>query len=73
MYYYFENIHMQNLAMATDAQIAALAKVYLRQWDNKPESFEAFLSTAQRAFGDCFMVPWCGMVLGIEADGYTHS
>jgi hypothetical protein len=24
-------------------------------------------------FDDCAMVPWCGMILGIEADGYTHS
>jgi hypothetical protein len=22
---------------------------------------------------DCVMVPWCGMWLGIEQDGYTHS
>lgn len=22
---------------------------------------------------DCIMVPWCGMWLGIESDGYTHS
>jgi hypothetical protein len=22
---------------------------------------------------DCIMVPWCGMWLGIEKDGYTHS
>lgn len=22
---------------------------------------------------DCIMVPWCGMWLGIEPDGYTHS
>lgn len=21
----------------------------------------------------CVMVPWCGMWLGIEPDGYTHS
>lgn len=21
----------------------------------------------------CVMVPWCGMWLGIETDGYTHS
>ena len=21
----------------------------------------------------CIMVPWCGMWLGIEPDGYTHS
>lgn len=23
--------------------------------------------------GDCIMVPWKGMWLGIEKDGYTHS
>jgi hypothetical protein len=22
---------------------------------------------------DCLMVKWCGMWLGIESDGYTHS
>jgi len=22
---------------------------------------------------DCIMVNWCGMWLGIETDGYTHS
>jgi hypothetical protein len=22
---------------------------------------------------DCAMVQWCGMTLGIEQDGYTHS
>ena len=21
----------------------------------------------------CIMIPWCGMWLGIERDGYTHS
>ncbi len=73
MEYYLDRVLMQNLSTATDAQIAALAKVYLRNWDTKPESFEAFLSTAQTAFGDCVMVPWCGMWLGIETDGYTHS
>jgi len=24
-------------------------------------------------FTDCWMVPYCGMWLGIEKDGYTHS
>jgi hypothetical protein len=23
--------------------------------------------------GGCVIVPWCGMWLGIEPDGYTHS
>ena len=22
---------------------------------------------------ECLVVPWCGMFLAIEADGYTHS
>jgi hypothetical protein len=21
----------------------------------------------------CLVVPWCGMTIGIESDGYTHS
>lgn len=25
-------------------------------------------------FNDCLMIPnWCGMVVGVEADGYTHT
>ena len=31
-------------------------------------------STAQRLpCDDCIMVQWCGIWLGIESDGYTHS
>lgn len=36
-------------------------------------SYLAYRRTAFLAFGDCVMVPWCGMVLGIEKDGYCHS
>lgn len=25
------------------------------------------------AFGNCVMIPWGSMILGIERDGYTHS
>jgi hypothetical protein len=33
-----------------------------------------FRKTVQPFFGDsCVMVPWKGMWLGIETDGYTHS
>ena len=35
-------------------------------------TYRAFRKTVQGGF-DCVMVPWCGMWLGIEADGYTHS
>ncbi len=37
-------------------------------------SYREFRRTVQPGFGgDYIMVPWCGMWLGIEADGYTHS
>jgi len=35
--------------------------------------YRRFLKTVQSAFGDCLMVPYAGMWLGIEKDGYTHS
>jgi len=38
-------------------------------------SFLSFRRTAVPLFGGggCIMVPWCGMMLGIETDGYCHS
>lgn len=27
----------------------------------------------EQPVGSCVMIPWCGMQLGIELDGYTHS
>jgi len=53
-------------------QQRALLAVYHRDW-RKPLSYLAFRRTAFIAFGDVLMVPWCGMLLGIETDGYTHS
>ena len=35
-------------------------------------TYREFRAMAQPGFG-CIMVPWCGMWLGIEPDGYTHS
>ena len=46
----------------------------LRKWkqDNQGLSYLQFRRTV--GFGyDCAMVQWCGMWLGIELDGYTHS
>lgn len=60
----------------TRAQRVALLSVYRRNWggNTKPRTYRAFRRTAQRPpFDDCIMVPWCGMWLGIESDGYTHS
>lgn len=70
------------MRIPTKAQQTALANVFKRkdpmpehplnrrQWWNR---YKAFRRTARFAFGDCLMVPWAGMVLGIESDGYTHS
>lgn len=57
--------------MFTKAQIKALFAVYNRR--PLKVSYLQFRRTAFPAFGNCLMVPWCGMILGIEADGSTHS
>jgi hypothetical protein len=57
----------------TDAQWAALHRLYERSNDIH-SSFESLAATAQLStLMDCVMVPWCGMWIGIERDGYTHS
>ena len=37
--------------------------------------YRDFRKTVQGMFGSdpCVLVPWCGMMIGIEADGYVHS
>ena len=47
-----------------------------RKWTQNDQgmSYRQFRATVQRAnYDDCLMVQWCGMWLGIETDGYTHS
>ena len=48
----------------------------LRKWTqaNQGMTYLQFRRTVVGASGmDCAMVPWSGMWLGIETDGYTHS
>jgi hypothetical protein len=59
------------MTILNKAQQRALKAVYDRDW-NKPASYLAFRRTVQPGWG-CVMVEWCGMQLGIEPDGYTHS
>lgn len=40
--------------------------------DEPKMSYRQFRRLAVFSFG-VLMVPWCGMWLGIETDGYTHS
>ena len=65
----------------TRPQREALKRVYDRPHTfrdqyagNKRQSYRAFRRTVQPEFcGPAIMVHWCGMWLGIEPDGYTHS
>lgn len=50
------------------------------EWSNRAivkvpsKQYRTFRKTVLPAFGDtCIMLPWKGMWLGIETDGYTHS
>jgi len=45
-----------------------------RKWsqDSQGMTYRQFRATVLPGPG-CAMVQWCGMWLGIESDGYTHS
>ena len=58
------------------AQQVSLKRVYDRKpilKDGKPLTYRQFRRTAYQSHMGCVMVPWQGMWLGIEPDGYTHS
>lgn len=55
-----------------NALVRVFKRTVIRGSDNEPISYRQFRKTVQFSF-DCAMVPWCGMWLGIEQDGHTHS
>jgi hypothetical protein len=67
----------------TPQQSKALRKLWQRmsadsrgQWGAYSDprgAYRAFRKSAFRAFGDVIMIKWCGMLIGIETDGHTHS
>jgi hypothetical protein len=60
----------------TREQVEAFKSIYDRPADNGPPAptYLQFRRTIVRApFDTCYMVPWLGMWLGVERDGYTHS
>ena len=60
------------MKVITRAQRQELKVIYDRK--PLPMTYRQFRKTAFGAFLDtCVMVEWCGMLLGIEPDGYTHS
>lgn len=59
----------------TPQQRYSLGKIYHRPMGgNKPNllTYYEFRQQVVHSLG-CVMVPWCGMWLGIEPDGYVHS
>jgi hypothetical protein len=61
------------MVRTTKAQRQALKRLY----DREPMlvTYRQFRQRLQGTFGSdkCVMVKWCGMWIGIEEDGYTHS
>ena len=58
--------------MITRQQRVSLHRVWMR--NDQGKSYRQFRKSATHGIGmDCVIVHWCGMWLGIEPDGYTHS
>lgn len=57
----------------TKPQRQALKRIYLRL--EFPPPYKVFRRSVQMTFcmDDAIVVPYCGMFLAIESDGYTHS
>lgn len=55
----------------TKAQQKALMGLYERY--RQSPTYLRFRRNAFWAFGNVLMVPWCGMIVGIEEDGHVHS
>jgi hypothetical protein len=62
------------MVKTTREQRVALKVIWQRRiWDlPNPLSYREFRRTVTPGLG-YIMVPWAGMWLGIEPDGYTHS
>ena len=62
------------MTVITKAQRHAIKRLWQRETNDPVRvTYRHLRKTAFVAFGDCLMVPWCGMIIGIETDGYTHS
>jgi hypothetical protein len=55
----------------TPEQATAVKRIYARQYVGFATRAEFF--TKVEDFGDYCGLTWCGMFIGIEPDGYTHT
>lgn len=64
---------MPRRAKMTRAQRLAIRRKWAINTDGA-QSYRSFFCRWQRdIMGDHLLGQWCGMTLGIEPDGYTHS
>lgn len=59
----------------TKAQRNAIWRCWMRMDEARRPSYRALRKAAQPTFcmDGAIVLPWCGMWLCIERDGYTHS
>jgi len=55
------------------AQQKAFLDLYKRPLDTPGPDYQAFVASAWLGFSKELVVPWAGMFIAIEPDGYTHS
>jgi hypothetical protein len=55
----------------TDAQVKSIIRKFKQNPDGSPNLAHFFSRIC--SYGDYAGINWCGMFLGIEKDGYTHS
>lgn len=60
------------MIVLTRQQRVALKRLYDRIDTVKPVTYKEFRRSVSKGW-DCVMVYWCGMWVGIETDGYTHT
>lgn len=55
------------------AQRDAFLALHQRPLDTPGPDYLAFIASAHLGFSKELVVPWAGMWIAIEPDGYTHS
>jgi len=66
------NTHVPSTGMITRDQREAIKRLYDRSSDGAV-SYLAFRRRFRLCLGDYIGAQWCGMFIGIETDGHTHS
>lgn len=64
---------IQEIMALPMAQQKAFLALYARPLDNGRVPYPAFVAATTRGWSKELIVPWAGMFIGIELDGYTHS